>query len=647
MPRFTPEFLDDLRSRLRTSDVVGRYVKLKKEGREWRGLSPFTNEKTPSFFVNDDKAKFFDFSSGKSGDIIGFLMDTQKLNFVEAVTRLAEEAGLEIPKDTPEDARKAEQRKGLAEAGAAAAEYYQVMLARAEGRHAREYLVGREVPEDLQHAFAMGFAPNSKTALKDHLVNKGFALEQLVEAGLLIQPRDDHDRPNGVPYDRFRDRIMFPILDQRAKVIAFGGRAMAKEARAKYLNSPETPLFHKGSVLYNYMAARRAAADLPTETGQPLLVCEGYMDVIALAGAGFGNAVAPLGTALTENHLGLLWRACDEPIMCFDGDRAGRSAAHRSIDRALPLLKPGKSLRFAFLPDGQDPDDLVKSAGPAAFAQVLADAQPLAQVLWDREVAANPAETPEKKAAFRSHLRQLVRSISEKDVQAAYGEYFKAKLDQQTQASRPYSAPKGGFQQQPFRPGRPGKFNSKFPPRGGLYQPQQASDELKSRRPAAATRGVEQREQLLLLTLVNHPDLFAEIEKEALDLVISDPGRAALLSVAVQHLGGDLPDGETLDISQLHRHISSDDRSADTLKRLLNDERLRIHKFARSDATMEDALSGWRNTLALHLRHGPLRREMLEAASEAAADDTGEARWREMVSYFLTIVSDSRDNDQA
>ncbi len=642
MPRFTPEFMDEIRARLRPSDVIGRHVKLKKEGREWRGLSPFTNEKTPSFYVNDDKGKFFDFSSGKSGDIIGFLMESQKLTFMEAVTRLAEEAGLEIPKDTPEDARKAEERKGLAEAGAAALAFYKAMLQRAEGRAARDYLMGREVPEALQAQFGMGFAPNSKTALKDFLVNKGFQLPQLVEAGLLIQPTDDQDRPNGVPYDRFRDRIMFPIEDQRGRVIAFGGRAMSKEARAKYLNSPETPLFHKGSVLYNYMTARKAAAQMPKETGQPLMVCEGYMDVIALAGAGFHNAVAPLGTALTENHLALLWRACDEPIMCFDGDRAGRGAAYRSIDRAMPLLKPGKSLRFAFLPEGQDPDDLVKSAGPAAFAKVLSEAQPLAQVLWDKEREAFPDTTPEKKAAFRAHLRQVVRSVADKDVQQAYGEYFKTKLDEQYQASRGGLKSGGGYKRAPFK--QNGRFSRGFQQKG--FEPQQASEELKTRRPTASQRGLEDRENLLLKTIITHPEMFDELEEELMDLVLTGEDRVFLLGEALRHLGNASNLGENLDFDALRAQISNTDRGAATCKRLLDDKRLNIHKFARPDATTEDAISGWRDTLALHLHHGTLRQEMREAASEAATDDMSEARWREMVLYFLSVVARSKDPDK-
>ncbi|MEM9234816.1 MAG: DNA primase, partial [Pseudomonadota bacterium] len=342
MPRFSPDFLDELRARLRASDVIGRHVKLKKEGREYRGLSPFTTEKTPSFFVNDEKARFFDFSSGKSGDIVGFMMETQNLSFPEAVTALAELAGMEIPKDTPEDERRARVAKDIEGANLEAAKFFRSMLTRSEGREALAYLERRGVSENARQTFGLGYAPSSRTALKDHLINKDFPLDLLAEAGLVIKPDD-----GGSPYDKFRDRVMFPILGRRG-VIAFGGRALSKDVQAKYMNSPETALFHKSATLYHFDRARKKQA----ESKGPLLVAEGYMDVIALHEAGFA-AVAPLGTAITERQLEMLWRAVDTPVMCLDGDRAGRSAAFRAIDRALPILKPGKSLSFVFLPDGQ------------------------------------------------------------------------------------------------------------------------------------------------------------------------------------------------------------------------------------------------------------------------------------------------------
>ena len=425
MPRFTPDFLDELKARLRPSDVIGRYVKLKKQGNEWAGLSPFTKEKTPSFFVNDQKGFYHCFSSGKHGDIISFLQETQRLTFQEAVERLAEEAGLPLPAETPGEAARAERAKGLAEACDMAAGFFAKSLFRNQGRGALEYLYGRGVTDAQIEAFQIGFAPSGRSELKDYLINKGFTEENLVEAGLLIKPDD-----GSASFDRFRNRVMFPITGARQRVIAFGGRALDPDARAKYLNSPETPLFHKSSVLYNLANARTAAA----AEKKPLFVCEGYMDVVALWGAGFKNAVAPLGTALTEDQLGLLWRASDEPVLCFDGDRAGVGAAHRAIDRALPLLKPGKSLSFAFLPEGQDPDDLVRAQGSAAFQSIIDAARPLVDVLWDRETNAAPLDTPERRAAFKAGLRTLVKTIADKDVREAYGAELASRLERSKQA---------------------------------------------------------------------------------------------------------------------------------------------------------------------------------------------------------------------
>jgi DNA primase len=637
MPTITDQFKDELRARLRASDIIGRYVKLKKQGREWQGLSPFTNEKTPSFYVNDEKGMFFDFSSGRNGDIISFLMDTQKLTFMEAIQRLADEAGMEIPKDSPEAARRAEQQKGLVEACEAAAGFYTAMLGRIEGRSAREYLETREVPPQLQATFGMGYAPAGRTMLKDYLVNKGFQPKMLIEAGLLIQPED-----GGQPYDRFRDRVMFPILGPKGRPIAFGGRALDKSQKAKYLNSPETPLFHKGNVLYNYMRARKFAASMPEATGQPLIVCEGYMDVIALAGAGFGNGVAPLGTALTENQIALLWRACDEPVLCFDGDRAGRKAAYRGIDRALPMLKPGKSLRFAFMPEGLDPDDLIKAKGASALQKVLDEAQPLADVLWDREVNAQELSTPERRAAFRSQLRQLVRGIADPDVRSAYGAYFAEKLQTNT------TPPKGTQSASSYKSARAPYSGGGFR-KGGWEAPVKASTALKSRLGTGHTVGgrariAALRETLLVFTLFNHPGLFERLEETLLELEFSDKANAVLLAEMIGILSSD----PTLDRTALERHMKTVGKCAGPLEQMLANEQLRMNKFACAEATLEEAELGWRNTLSLHLHHGSLRAEETEAASEAFLDETSEARWRVAHSHRLAVVADAkRESDEA
>src|SRR6201998_4182380 len=425
--RFTPEFLDELRARLPVSEVVGKRVKLKKAGREWRGLSPFQQEKTPSFFVNDQKQAWFDFSSGLNGNIFDFVMKTEGVSFPEAVERLASMAGVPLPAVTPDAARHEQRRKTLHDVMELSAKFFADTLASRGGAKARGYLADRAISPSVQVQFRLGYAPGERFALKEYLGAQGIPVEDMVEAGLLIS---GDDIP--VPYDRFRDRVMFPIADLRGRVIAFGGRALEKDQPAKYLNSPETPLFHKGDNLYNFAPAR-----LATHNGAPLVVVEGYVDVIAMVGAGFAASVAPLGTALTENQLALLWKMADEPILCFDGDRAGKKAAWRAAELALPHLLPGKSLRFALLPEGQDPDDLARSGGRGAVEEVIAAARGLADVIWSREIEGGSFGTPERRAALEKRINELTNGIRDEVLRR----YYRQDLGQRLQrAFAPESA---------------------------------------------------------------------------------------------------------------------------------------------------------------------------------------------------------------
>src|SRR6266567_2553382 len=416
--RFTPQFLEELRARLPVSEVVGRRVKLKKAGREWKGLSPFQQEKSPSFTVNDQKGFYHDFSSGKHGDIISFLMETEGVGLTEAVERLAAMAGVPLPAATPDAARHEQRRKTLYDVMEFAAKFFADTLASRHGAKARGYLGDRAISPAVQLQFRIGYAPGERFALKEYLGAQGIPVEDMVEAGLLIA---GDDIP--VPYDKFRDRVMFPIADLRGRVIAFGGRALEKEQPAKYLNSPETALFHKGATLYNVAAARMAA-----HKGAPLIAVEGYTDVIALVSVGFEATVAPLGTALTAEQLGLLWKMADEPTLCFDGDAAGRRAAYRAIDLALPLIKPGKSLKFASLPEGHDPDDLVRAGGREAINEIISAARPLAHVLWMRETEAGSLETPERRAAFEARLAEVTAMIADDSVRKYYRRDFGDRL---------------------------------------------------------------------------------------------------------------------------------------------------------------------------------------------------------------------------
>ncbi len=619
MARFTPDFLEELKSRLRPSDVIGRYVKLQKRGNAWWGLSPFNKEKTPSFTVNDERGSYHCFSSQNHGDIITFLIETQGMSFPEAVESLASDAGLDLPKSSPEDAAREQQIKGLAEACEAAADFFQKSLHRNQGRGALDYLKDRGVTDEQINEFMIGFAPSGRAELRDHLINKGFADDVLIEAGLVIKPDD-----GGATFDRFRGRIMFPIHGPRNRVIAFGGRALDPNARAKYLNSPETPLFHKSSVLYRLDAARRAAA----EAKAPLVVCEGYMDVIALWGVGVKHVVAPLGTALTEDQLALLWRASDEPVLCFDGDKAGVGAAHRSVDRAMPLLKPGKSLNFVFLSDGQDPDDLVRDGGRAAFDAVLAKARPLVDVLWDRERAIRPLDTPERRAAFRAQLRDLVKNIADKDVRNAYGGELADRLDAEFSQKR-RQAP---ARQNPWRSGGGDRARGR---QGFRFQePPRPSPGLKRRGPPASWR----REAALVLAGINHPALIDRQESAFLELELTDLSLQALLSAVLTAFSTD----PGLDRAGLKSHLTASG-AAGSLERVLNDPELSKHRFLRPETEIDEAEQGFLNALAHHLYESTLKQEVARSASRIFT--SGDEGWKAAAAAREELVNVNRAGD--
>lgn len=404
----SPQWLDELRARVTLSTVVGRTVRLQKAGREYRACCPFHEEKTPSFYVNDAKGFYHCFGCEAHGDVIRWLTDQRGLPFMDAVKELAAEAGMELPTPDPRAVEEAQRRAGLHDVMAAAQEWFALNLRSSAGARARDYLATRNFSPDTLKAFGFGYAPADKTGLKEALAH--FRDPLLIEAGLLIQV---DGKP---PYDRFRERLMLPIRDPRGRVIAFGGRLLEQRDNApKYLNSPDTPLFDKGRNLYNLDRAAPAAR----QTGR-LVVAEGYMDVIALATAGIAEAVAPMGTALTEMQIELLWRQVECPVLCFDGDAAGQRAAMRAAVRALPLLRPGHTLRVARLPGGKDPDDLVREQGRQAVEAVLVEAAPLADVLWHGEFGAAPLDSPEAKAGLKERLLAHVDTIGHPDIKALY-----------------------------------------------------------------------------------------------------------------------------------------------------------------------------------------------------------------------------------
>ena len=493
--KFSDSFLDEIRARLPVSQVVSRRVPLKRAGREWKGLSPFNREKTPSFTVNDQKGFYHCFSSGKHGDVFTFLMETEGLSFPEAVEKLAGEVGLELPKPDPQFERVTKERLGLFDALEAAARLFEDALMTAEGRNPLAYAERRGLSRETLKEFRIGFAPQSRDTLKGALLKKGFTEKQLLEVGLLIKPDDGR-----ATYDRFRNRLTIPILDAKSRVIAFGARALDAAAEPKYLNSPETKLFDKGSMVFNFARARKVAF----EKGE-LVVVEGYMDVIALHQAGFTNAVATLGTSFTERQMEQLWLLAPEPIICFDGDRAGEAAAARAIDRMLPNLREGHSFRFAFLPHGSDPDDLVRTKGGSAFAECLAAARPLIDIVWLREIKAHAIDTPERRAAFEERLERLLSEIGNARVKDHYRREVKSRL-----FSLWRQKPAGGGKQAANAASRPG---------------------MSGATPIPSSYGFA---TTITLALINHPWLLDRFAEEVASLEIRDKPLAALLGAVTR-----------------------------------------------------------------------------------------------------------------
>ncbi len=660
--RFTPQFLDELRARLPVSEVVGRRVKLRKAGREWKGLSPFNKEKSPSFFVNDQKAMWFDFSSGKNGNIFDFLMLTEGVSFPEAVERLANQAGVALPVMTREAQVQEERRKTLHDIVELAAKFFETTLASRNGARGRGYLLDRGLAAATQLKFRLGYASSDQYALKEHLGAAKIPVEDMAEAGLLVAGEDI-----AVPYDRFRDRVMFPISDWRGRVIAFGGRALEKDVSAKYLNSPETPLFHKGGTLYNIADARKAAHD-----GARVIAVEGYVDVIAMVTAGFEGTVAPLGTALTTDQLGLMWRMADEPILCFDGDGAGRRAAYRAVDLALPLLKPGKSLTFAALPDGQDPDDLARSAGREAIEDVLNGARPLAQMLWTRESEAGPFDTPERRAAFEARISGVTATIGDETVRRYYRQDFAARLNQLF-APIQVSSRRGAFGQQSFRQqslgrrefgqrdfgqrgfadgGRrmaAGNFGAARMGRDDAYvavSPQLAAGPLHRGHRAA----IPLREALILLAAINHPWLLHDHLEElaACEFRHADTQKlkGALIDVFAHHFGDEFAHDAGLDPE--HKGVAERAALATELgKRGFADLLGRIGRTITTpsvwgsgpEAAKSDVLLTWKQLLALHTQWHSLTRELRDAEAALGADNTeaNYERLRDVKSRLSTL----------
>lgn len=641
-----PGFLEELRNRVTISQVVGRRVTWDQrksnpgKGDMWAPC-PFHQEKSASFHVDDRKGFYYCFGCHAKGDAITFLREAENMSFMDAVEALAREAGMAMPAQDPRAAERAEKSRGLADVTEAAVRYFRMQLGTAQAAAARDYLRGRGLDPAALDRFEIGFAPDARQGLYAHLRQAGIDDGQIVEAGLAARPDD-----GGAPFDRFRGRIIFPIRDARGRCIGFGGRAMQDGARAKYLNSPETPLFDKGRSLYNHGPARTACGK-----GAVLVVAEGYMDVIALVEAGFEGAVAPLGTAITEDQLRMMWRISPEPVIALDGDAAGLRAGMRLIDLALPIMEAGQGLRFALLPPGQDPDDLLRQGGRAALERVLAEARPMVQLLWQRETEGRVLDSPERRAALDKSLRAALARIGDQGIRAHYAdEIRRLRADLFGRGERPRGRPFAGSA------GTRGGWGARAPQaalavtRGSLLA-------------SAAGEDTEDylREAVILATCISHPALVAEFEADLEMLDLSTPEhmalRAALLRHAPAAAAGDGPSlrdtlatdaGAALEKLYALSHVSNAPPVRNTADRefarlCLASElaKLAARRGARREITgamqdidglVDEGLT-WRITQATEARHRAERSQLQDAS------DLGEDR-AALSDYLQRLITD-------
>ena len=614
--RFPSSFLDDIRDRLRISEVVGTRVQFDSKktnaakGDFW-GCCPFHGEKTPSFHCLDQKGHYHCFGCGASGSHFNFLMELDGLSFPEAVERCADMAGMQMPVMDKREQEREEKRSTLFDVMEMAAGYFRDQLQTADGAKARAYLRDRGLSIDVQQFFGLGFAPNNRNALKEYLAAKDVGKDQMEACGLVV-----FGDGIAVSYDRFRDRIMYPIPDARGRVIAFGGRAMAQDAMAKYLNSPETELFHKSNVLYNFANARKHAFEQ-----KQVIAVEGYMDVIAMHAAGFRNVVAPLGTALTERQMELLWRMNEEPILCFDGDGAGVKAAHRAVDLMLPALQPGRSARFAMLPEGLDPDDLIQQSGAPALKEVLDSAMGLADMVWARELhSGNALDTPERKAEFEHRIKAIVSHIRDESVRRHYGQNINERLEKHFGGDNK----RQNWNQNKRSGGQNKRWDNKTARGSGRSGRLGASPALiNSTLVKRRTNLPPMREGVLVMAVALHPAISVMFFDEFATLQLEHPTLKLLHGAIVDTLAGYDGEGDHMEREVLH----------DTLCRAGYEEVLKLYEQQLRDnrvwqalpaAAFEDAVDGWKQAYALHLRNRTLHSELKAAENALAQDDSEE-----------------------
>jgi DNA primase len=605
--RFSNDFLEALTDRVPISDVIGRRVtwdrKKTNTGRgDYWACCPFHGEKSPSFHCEDRKGRYHCFGCGVTGNHFRFLMELDGIAFHEAVQQVADMAGVALPQSDPELERRERERHNLSDVMELATQFFEDQLQNATGAKARAYLRDRGLTGRTIQTFRLGYSPDSRNALKEHLAAKGVAKEQIEACGLVV-----HGPEIPVSYDRFRDRIMFPILSSREKVIAFGGRALSPDAPAKYLNSNETELFQKGHVLFNFARARRAIQG--ADGAGTVIVVEGYMDVIALHQAGIENVVAPLGTALTENQLQLLWKMTPVPVLCFDGDGAGMRAASRVVDLALPFVKPGYSLKVALLPDGKDPDDLVKTDGRTPFDKVMAEARGLADMVWLRETGGDVFETPERRAELEAKLRQITQVIADESVRRHYQQDMRDRLYAFFQSAG-QKAREGRNQNNQRREG-----NGKSQGNASPSRMAPVSDRLAKSGLVSGYRNLPSlRESVLALTIINHPPIFFEDYDEVSSIEFENRDLQRFWQAVMEIAAASGPDMAKADVV----HALETRGFGPLIENL--DKQIRFSRVwtASEHAAIEDAREGYRQALALHTRARAVLRHRMELEREIA-----------------------------
>ena len=610
-----PRFLDDIRNRLTLSEIIGRRISVKRAGRESKACCPFHNEKTPSFTINDDKQFYHCFGCGAHGDVIGFVMQHDNLSFIDAVEMLAADAGLQMPKPDPMAAKKAEKQRGLHELMDEATSWMQEQVSLQQNKDVLDYLEKRGMDLAIRSGFRLGYAPADGQALRKAMIAKGFSDSQMLEVGILKK-----SQKGGDPYVFFRDRGMFPVADRRGRVVAFGGRVLPEHIRpldknsdykpAKYINSSDTPLFDKGQMLYAESFARQAARE-----GHTIIVTEGYMDVIACHKAGFKGAVAPMGTALTEEQILSLWQMIPDgeksPVLCFDGDNAGRAAAGRACQRILPLLKPNQSARFAFLPEGEDPDSLIRGQGAGAFRSFLQAALPLFDFIWASHTAGRTFETPEQRAGLEKVLYDDVAKIQDTNIQRHYKNLVRDKISQ-TFFKRNFS---GG--------------NNPNAKRAQVKKPNTRPNVLKLRKPQRSNNDLKHR--ILLAAVLNHPQIYDMIEESFGEFEITNPTLANIRQSIILAMSEN-PD---LDFDGLHAHFT--DQGLDKEIRDIACESVYVHAVFCRPSKSEDTDYGEiaQNWLALResMKSGTMDEEIRDGWKRVilSANQDEEAKLSNMI----------------